>query len=221
MTRPRRLPAILFDMDGTLLDSIELIVQSAEFAFEGRERKPSRAEWQALIGTPLDSMLRNWATGDDDVLALRARYREFQLENHDRLVRIYDGVADVLAELHARGHPMAIVSSKLDRGIRMSMDYFDLTKYFDVIVGIESTKHHKPNPEPVLFALEKLGVAPKDAVFVGDSPHDVEAGNAAGVSCIACTWGAYTREHIEVAKPAHWIETMRELIARLPANAAQ
>lgn len=211
----RRLPAILFDMDGTLLDSIELIVQSAEFAFEGRERKPTRAEWMALIGTPLDTMLRTWATDDADVLALRARYREFQLGNHDRLVRLYDGVPEVIRELHGRGHPMAIVSSKLDRGIRMSMDYFGLTRYFDVIVGIDATTHHKPHPEPVLFALDKLGVDAKDARFVGDSPHDVEAGNAAGVSCIACTWGAYSRQEIAVASPAQWIDTIRDLLPHL------
>jgi pyrophosphatase PpaX len=219
--RARRLPAILFDMDGTLLDSIELILQSAEFAFEGRERKPSRAEWQALIGTPLDVMLRNWASDEEDLLALRARYREFQLANHHRLVRIYDGVPEVLAELHARGHPMAIVSSKLDRGIRMSMDYFDLTKYFDVIVGIESTKHHKPHPEPVLFALNKLGVKPTEAVFVGDSPHDVEAGNAAGVPVIACTWGAYTRDEIAAASPAKCFDDVRGLLHAFPAALTQ
>jgi pyrophosphatase PpaX len=214
MARRRLLPAVLFDMDGTILDSIELIVESAVHAFAGRPGPaPTRAEWQALIGTPLDRMLRPWAIDDADLEFLRARYRRFQVENHDRLVRLYPGVEAVLRELHARGHPLGLVSSKLDAGIRRSMDHFGLTPLFDVIVGIEHTANHKPHPEPVEFALRALGVAPHEAVFVGDSPHDVEAGNAAGVPVIACTWGAYSREEIARARPARWIDGAGELLA--------
>jgi pyrophosphatase PpaX len=216
-TRARRLPAILFDMDGTLIDSIGLIVEGLVYAYDGREGpRPTREEWQALIGTPLDLMLSRWCHGPEDVEFLRGRYREFQFGNHDRLVKIYDGVDATLRELHDRGHPMAIVSSKLERGIRKSMDHFKLTPLFDVLVGLESTVKHKPEPEPVLFALEKLGVAPHEAIFVGDSPHDIESGNAAGVECIACTWGAYTRADIEVASPSKWIDTMPALLEHLP-----
>jgi pyrophosphatase PpaX len=204
---------VLFDMDGTLLDSIELIVESAMHAFAARPGPaPTRAEWQALIGTPLDRMLRPWALDEADVQFLRAQYRQFQAEHHDRLVRLYPGVESTLRELHGRGHPMAIVSSKLDAGIRRSMDHFDLTRYFDVIIGIEHTANHKPHPEPVELALRLLNVGAREAVFVGDSPHDVEAGNAAGVPVIACTWGAYSREEIAAARPAQWIDAMPELL---------
>lgn len=210
--RNRKLPAILFDMDGTLLDSIELIVQGAVFAFEGREgARPTRAEWQALIGTPLDTMLARWATGEEDVAFLRGRYRQFQLENHDRLVRLYDGVAATVKELHVAGHPMAIVSSKLDRGIRKSMDHFNLTPLFWSIVGLDATEKHKPHPAPVLFALDELGVRAPDAIFVGDSPHDIQAGAAAGVPTVACTWGAYTRQEIAAAGPDYWIDRITDL----------
>ena len=220
--RVRRLPAVLFDMDGTLLDSISLIVESAVFAFDGREGpRPTRAEWQALIGTPLDAMLKPWSVDEADAAFVKARYRQFQLENHDRFVRLYDGVPEVLAELYARGHPMAIVSSKLDAGIRRSMDHFDLTKYFDVIVGIEHTQNHKPHPEPVLFALSKLGVSATDTLFVGDSPHDVESGNAAGVTTVAVPWGAYTRDEIAHARPAHWIDAMPDLPLAIERLSAQ
>lgn len=220
--RPRRLPAVLFDMDGTLLDSISLIVESAVYAFDGREGpRPTRAEWQALIGTPLDAMLKPWSLDATDAAFVKARYRQFQLENHDRFVRLYDGVPEVLAELHQRGHPMAIVSSKLDAGIRRSMDHFDLTRYFDVIVGIEHTQNHKPHPEPVHYALKHLGVGAHEAVFVGDSPHDVEAGNAAGVPVVAVTWGAYTRDEIAHARPAHWLDAMPDLVNAIERLAVQ
>ncbi len=206
--RVRRLPALLWDMDGTILDSIELIVESAVYAFDGRDGpRPTRAEWQALIGTSLDSMLARWARDADDAAFLKARYRQFQVEHHDRLVRLYPGVEDVLRELHGRGHPMAIVSSKLDAGIRRSMDFFGLTPLFEAIVGIESTANHKPHPEPVLFALESLGVEPAEALFIGDSPHDAAAAHAAGVPMVAVTWGAYTAEEIATGGPARQVAT--------------
>jgi pyrophosphatase PpaX len=164
-------------------------------------------------------MLAKWSHGPDDVEFLRARYREFQFANHDRLVTIYPGVEETLRELHARGHPLGIVSSKLERGIRKSMDFFGLTPLFDVMVGLEATTNHKPHPEPVQFALGKLGVDPGDAVYVGDSPHDIESGNAAGVFTIACTWGAYTREEIAHASPRKWIDDIRELDVALASRA--
>lgn len=216
MTRGRKLPALLFDMDGTLLDSIDLIVESAVYAFDGRTGpRPTRAEWQALIGTSLDSMLARWAVDASDAAFLKGRYREFQIDNHDRLVRLYDGVDTTLRQLHAAGHPMAIVSSKLEGGILRSMDYFKLTPLFDAIVGIEHTVHHKPHPAPVLYALGKLGVGPLDAVFIGDSPHDVEAAKAAGVRVIAVTWGAYTRDEIAPTKPEAWVERMADIAAAI------
>ena len=212
--RARRLPALLFDMDGTLLDSIGLIVESAVYAFDGREGpRPTREEWQALIGTPLDAMLAHWATDPADAAFLKGRYRHFQISHHDRFVRLYDGVDETLRALHAAGHPLAIVSSKLDEGIRRSMDYFRLTPLFDAIVGIDHTTRHKPHPEPVEFALARLRAGPDEALFIGDSPHDVEAGNAAGVRCVAVTWGAFTHEAIAPARPAHWIERMADLPA--------
>ena len=218
MSEGRRVKgAILFDMDGTLIDSIELIVEGMVHAYDGREGpRPTREEWKALIGTPLDTMIARWSLDAGDVEFLRGRYREFQFAHHDRLVTIYPGVEETLRELHARGHPMAVVSSKLERGIRKSMDHFGLTPLFGVLVGLEATVNHKPHPEPVLFALEKLGVAAKDAIFVGDSPHDIESGNAAGVTTVACTWGAYSREEIAAASPAQWIDVIRELTGQFP-----
>ena len=83
--------AVLFDLDGTLIDSIGLILASMEFAFEDRSRRPSTEEWVAAIGTPLDGMLRRWARDEADILHLRARYREFTLQNHDAMTTAYPG----------------------------------------------------------------------------------------------------------------------------------
>src|SRR5689334_10962776 len=106
-------PAVLFDLDGTLIDSIELILNSARYAFEKLERAcPSDAEWRAGIGIPLFTMFGRYARDDADRAALIAAYREYQLANHDRLIRCYDRVVDTIIALRGRGHELAVVTSK-------------------------------------------------------------------------------------------------------------
>src|SRR5436305_14566789 len=111
--RQTRRPAILFDLDGTLIDSIELILNSARYSFGKLEREaPSDAEWSAGIGIPLFTMFGRYARDADDHAALIAAYREYQLANHDRLIRCYDDVVATITELSRRGHELAIVTSK-------------------------------------------------------------------------------------------------------------
>lgn len=203
---------LLFDLDGTLVDSIELIVQAAEHAFEGRDGpRPTREEWVALIGTPLAPMLRRWAHDEDDVKFLWDRYRAFQVEHHDRLVAAYPGVVDLIRRLHTRGHAMAIVSSKIEAGIRRSLDYVGITDCFGALIGIEATERHKPEPEPVLLALDTLGASASDAWFIGDSPHDIHAGRAAGVRTIGVLTGPYDRDAVAQAQPTHIVERLTDI----------
>ncbi len=204
--------ALLFDLDGTVVDSIELIVQAAEHAFALREGpRPTRAEWMALIGTPLAPMLRRWANDEDDVKFLWDQYRAFQLAHHDRLVTPYPGVVELIRRLHGRGHPMAIVSSKIEAGIRRSLDYIGVTDCFGALIGIEATEKHKPEPEPVLMALDRLGVGASHAWFIGDSPYDILAGRAAGVRTIGVLTGPYDRAAMTEAAPTHLVETLAEI----------
>lgn len=204
--------ALLFDLDGTLIDSIGLLVASMEHAYAGRDVRPPREEWVAAIGTPLDGMLRRWARDEDDVQHLRARYREFQLANHDAMTTAYPGVVETLRALRGDGHRMAVVTSKLTVGARRSLDFLGITDCFDTVVGLESTTRHKPEPEPVLLALERLGgIAPARALFVGDSTHDMHAGRAAGVLTAAATWGPFSRESLATTAPTYWLESFPEV----------
>lgn len=204
--------AVLFDLDGTLVDSIGLLVASMEFAFDGRGRRPPVDEWIAMIGTPLDAMLAHWADGADDVQALRARYREFQFANHDAMTHVYPGTVDTVRALHAAGYPLAVVTSKLEVGARRSLKFVGIEECFRAVVGMDHTERHKPEPEPVWHALSLLGVAPERALFIGDSTHDMHAGRAAGVSTAAALWGPYSRAQLASASPAHWLDEMREVL---------
>ena len=206
---------VLFDLDGTLIDSIPLILASMRHAFAGHPRAPTDAEWSALIGTPLDKMIRRWAVDEADVERLKARYKEHQWAHHDAMVRPFPGVPELLDALQARGVRMALVTSKLEPSARRSLDLLGLTRHFEAVVGLESTERHKPEPEPVLHALERLGARPEEAAFVGDSPHDVLSGNAAGVPTVATLWGPFSREDLAPARPAAWAASPGEVLGVL------
>jgi pyrophosphatase PpaX len=215
-----RLPfAVLFDLDGTLIDSIGLILASMEFAFEGRERRPDRREWVAAIGTPLDGMLRRWARDEEDIRHLRARYREFTLLNHDAMTTAYPGAIETVRALRADGHPLAIVTSKLEVGARRSLSYLGIEECFAAVIGLDATAKHKPDPEPVRHALTRLGgIEPGRALFVGDSVHDMHSGKAAGVTTAAALWGPSTRDELAASSPMHWLrdfDDVRTLVSRL------
>jgi pyrophosphatase PpaX len=212
MPGTRRSPTILFDLDGTLLDSIELILNSARHAFAKLERPwPSDEEWLAGVGIPLFTMFGRYARDDDDRAALIAAYREYQFAHHDRLVRCYDGVVDTVRELHERGHQLGIVTSKSEYLALRGLAHVGLARYMDTIVGCDASTRHKPDPEPVRIALHRLGSAPEDAIFVGDSVHDVLAGNAAGVRTFAALWGAFRRQDLEPGCPSVYLERISDL----------
>ena len=205
-------PAILFDLDGTLIDSIELILGAARHAFVGFDgRAPSDEEWRAGIGRPLQAVLREFAPDDAEAARLFGRYRAYQLEHHDRLVRPYGGIVDVVRALADVGHPMALVTSKSDWMAEKAMVLVGLDRLIPTIVGCDTCVNHKPHPEPVERALALLGVPAADALFVGDSPHDVESGRAAGVATVGVTWGAFNREELDRAGAGVVIDRVEEL----------
>lgn len=206
--------AILFDLDGTLIDSIGLIVGAMEYAFADRVRRPPVDEWTAAIGTPLDAMLRTWAEDESDMVQLRDRYREFQQSRHDAMTTAYPGVVETVHALAAAGHPLAVVTSKMEAGARRSLKFIGVEACFRAVIGIDATVKHKPEPEPVWLALERLGGVARDrSIFVGDSTHDMHAGRAAGVITAAATWGPFSREQLATADPAHWLDRMEDLPA--------
>lgn len=195
------LPALLFDLDGTLVDSIELILASARHAFIGFQgAAPTDDEWRATIGRPLQRVLLEYAASDQaEADRLFGRYREYQLMHHDRLVHAYDGVVTMLRGLAAAGHPMAVVTSKSDWLAVKGLELVGLNDIFPVVVGCDTCVNHKPHPEPVERALALLGASAGNALFVGDSPHDIASGRAAGVYTVGVTWGAFARGEMEAS----------------------
>lgn len=208
---PRRPLALLFDLDGTLVDSIELILSSFRHTFRTHfGTVPPDSKWIAGLGTPLFTQLREFTQDDALASEMIATYRAYQMEHHDSLMRAYAGVPEAMAELRAAGHPTALVTSKMGDLAHRALRFTGIDGTIDLVIGMEDSTRHKPDPEPVRIALEKLGREPSEAVFLGDSPHDILAGNAAGVVTVAAQWGPFTHAELDAARPAHQVATMRD-----------
>jgi pyrophosphatase PpaX len=183
-----RYPTVLFDFDGTLVDSGAIILSSFKHAARTvLERDVEEEQIAALIGGSAlhDQMRVLDPSRVDDLVRV---YREHNRPLHDEL-EAFDGVEELIAALAAQGRKLGIVTAKGRATVELAFAVVPLERYFGAVVTADMTERHKPDPEPVLKALELLGSEPAEAAFVGDSPYDVEAGNAAGVFTIGVSWG--------------------------------
>ena len=207
---------VLFDLDGTLIDSIELILSSYRHTLTvHRGSTPTDDVWLAGLGTPLRAQFRAFTSDEDEITAMVATYREHNLANHDAMVRPYPGVRPAVSTLHAAGVGLGIVTSKTREGAQRGLRHCGFNGMFDVVVGADDVERHKPDPEPVRRALALFGAPADRAVFVGDSPHDLVAGREAGVRTAAVAWGPFPRAELERHAPDHWIDEPGQLVTLL------
>lgn len=211
---------VLFDLDGTLVDTTDLILQSFAFTFAAHlpGRLPSREDLVATFGRSLPAALAEMAVqnGAPDperfAAAMLATYRAFQHEHHDRLIRPFDDIVSTLETLRQRGHALGVVTSKMEQFARRGLALFHLEQYFPVAVFHDDVVKHKPDPEPLLLAADRVGVAPEQVIYVGDSTHDIVAGRAAGMTTVAVLWGPFSRSLLEKARPDHLVARPDELL---------
>ena len=206
------LSTFLFDLDGTLIDSIELILRSYRHTMRThRGLEPPDEVWMQGLGTPLWVQFRHWTEDPAEIDAMVATYRAYNLEHHDAMVRPYDGVVAAVRDLKRRNKTLGLVTSKMRSGALRGLQVAGLEDAFQVIVGSDEVTHPKPHPEPVLKALEQLRVPAPDAVFIGDSRHDIECGRAAGVKTAAALWGPFDRSHLADLEPDYWLQRPEDI----------
>jgi len=206
------LSTFLFDLDGTLIDSIELILRSYRHTMRThRGLEPPDEVWMQGLGTPLWVQFRHWTEDPAEIEAMVATYRAYNLEHHDAMVRPYDGVVAAVRDLKRRNKTLGLVTSKMRSGALRGLQVAGLEDAFHVIVGSDEVTHPKPHPEPVLKALEHLRAPASDAVFIGDSRHDIECGRAAGVKTAAALWGPFDRSHLADLEPDYWLERPEDI----------
>ena len=149
---------------------------------------------------------------EDKTERLLSEYRSFNLANHDSMVREFPGARRAMEKLKERGYLVGVVSSKGRELGRRGLELCSLDCFLDVAIFLEDTDHHKPRPEPVLKALERLKARPGLAAYVGDSRHDLIAGRAAGVRTVAALWGPAPRESLEQEHPDFSAESIQDLL---------
>jgi pyrophosphatase PpaX len=209
MTRFR---TVLLDLDGTVIDSVALIRESHRHAVRtvlGRDLDDEVLI--ANVGRPLIDQMRVFSPDHAD--ELYRVYREWNHANTAALLRPYPGIDDLLEELRDAGCRLGIVTSKSSDAVELAWKALPLRHHFDVVVAAEDTERHKPDPTPVLHGLESLGGGAAGACYVGDSPFDLRAGNAAGIATIGVTWGFFSREELAVERPHAIVDTAAELRA--------
>jgi pyrophosphatase PpaX len=204
----------VFDLDGTIVDSVELIVISFKHAMrEVLGREVSREEAIAYVGRPLREQMVAFSPERADELV--ASYREFNHREHDRMLRLYDGIPDLLDSLRKAGIKVGLVTSKSRYTTKMAFDLTGIESYFDATICADESARNKPYPDPILLCLEAMGVAPAEAAYVGDSPADIQAARAAGVEAIAVAWGVFELEALIAEKPDRVVHTVPELMGIL------
>lgn len=205
-------PVVVFDLDGTVADTVALIIASYDHAVNSvLGFHPDPALCRSWIGqTLVATFTRQWPSQAD---ILVATYRAFNETHHDELVRQYPGVSELLSALTAAGITTGVATAKGRRGAERSLRVLDLP--IAVTVAMEDTATHKPDPAPLLLALERLGGTPSESVYVGDAVLDVQAAKAAGMASIAVTWGAGDPAALAAAEPTALVSSADELRAVL------
>jgi pyrophosphatase PpaX len=205
-----RFPVVLFDLDGTLIDSGAIILASFQHAARTvlNREVPAREILARVGGTNLREQMR--AIDPDRVDDLVSVYREHN-EPLAETLEAFEGVLDVVERLHDEGRRLGVVTAKRRASLDLALARVPLEPYLDVIVASEDTDRHKPDPDPLLEALRRLEATVAEAVYVGDSPFDVQAAKSAGMYMVGVTWGRiHGPEALEGADVV--VETAEELL---------
>jgi pyrophosphatase PpaX len=208
-----RFPTVLFDLDGTVVDSGAIILASMRHATrEVLGSEHTDEELMRAVGGPgLEAQMAAFAP--DRIEELVTVYRAHNEPLHDEL-EACAGMEEVLARLHEEGRRLGVVTAKRRATVELAFARVPLRHLFETVVGGDETERHKPDPEPLLLAAERMGADPAETAYVGDSPFDVAAAKAAGMFAIAVTWGRiHDRARLEEAEPDAIVDTAGELLA--------
>lgn len=206
------LRGVLFDLDGTLLDTYDLIRTSFHHTMIevlGEDR--SMAAFDASLGRPLAVQFRSYAKDEAQLAALVEGYRVYERSIQNDHLAEFPGMRPALERIAADDWQTGVVTSKRNETAVSNLDAFGLTGLFSVIVGSDDVERPKPDPEPVAKGARLLGLAPAQCFYVGDSPFDMQAGNGAGCTTVAVTWGMFAREVLEAQTPDFVISSAEEL----------
>ena len=206
-----RYDAVLYDFDGTLVDTIPMIVNSFHFAYKKvLNVRKSDDVIKSTIGLPLWTAFQEYDA--ETQKALHAAYQEENERLLPHAVEIFDGIESGLRKLKAMGVTQGVVTSKRREPAIFTMKQFNIDSFFDIIVSREDTTEHKTGPAPLLFAAEQLGVSDmRRILYVGDSVHDLRCAHNAGTDSAAVSWTRMPENELRAEYPTYWIESLSSI----------
>ena len=205
--------SILFDFDGTLANTNGLVMGSWKHAFRVlRNIEQSEDVIKKTFGEPLGVSMQKFFPEVPVEEAIEI-YRSHQKDIFEEMIEPFPGMVELIKGLKARGYKVAITTSRLGNSTMVGLRKFGLNDVFDVIVTANDTTKHKPDPEPVLITLEKLGAKPEEALMIGDSMFDIKCAHNAGVKAVLVGWAeAVSEEDLNGPdRPDYFIETAEDL----------
>ncbi|CQR46476.1 Pyrophosphatase PpaX [Paraliobacillus sp. PM-2] len=205
---------ILFDLDGTLIDTNELIIASFTHTLEKHTgKKYQREDILPFIGPPLYDSLHQ--VDPDHVEAMITTYRTHNIENHEKYVVAYPTVVETMRTLKDKGYQLGIVTTKIRDTAELGLKITGLYELFECVIGLDDVTNAKPHPEPIIKALTELDASPQHALMVGDNYHDIESGQNAGVKTAGVAWSIKGEAALADYQPDYMLKEMKDLLTIL------
>ncbi len=202
---------VLFDLDGTLINTNELIIASFTHTLDHyAPDKYTREDIINFIGEPLDVSMQK--VNPEAISEMVAYYREHNLRVHDELVTPYPAIKETLEALKKAGISCGIVTTKQSKTAKKGLELMGLDSYFEVLVGYDHVENAKPDPEPIYLAMDKMKADRESTLMVGDSPHDIQAGKNASVKTAGVAWSIKGPERLKQEKPDFMLNEMSDLL---------
>ena len=207
-----KITTLLFDFDGTLLDTNELIIQTFQTVLNSHY--PGRFERENILPFLGPTLKDTFDSIDPEKSEeLIAEYRTWNLANHDAFATEFDGVSETLRQLKSEGYKMAIVSTKRNSMIMKGLRLMSAEDLFDTVIGLDDVQHAKPHPEPLLLAMERLNSTPEESIMIGDNIHDIIGGKNAGVRTAGVAWSLKGEAFIRDLEPDFVLQHISDLLS--------
>lgn len=208
--------AVLFDLDGTLIDTNELIIDSFKHTFKVlKDIEPERDQIISWFGEPLFKTMGKFF---DDVEEAISIYREYNLNHHDERISLYNNTKEMLISLRKRGYKLGIVTSKNKGTALKGLEFLGIRDYFDAIVTSDDVENHKPHREPVLKACGLLSIPPEEVIMVGDSMYDILSGRSAGSKTCGVLF-SLMRDKLLESKADYYVNDLIEVLDIVESDA--
>ncbi len=204
--------AVIFDNDGTIADTRDTICAGMNYVLEKYlGKKPGEIDYLRWIGLPLEDQMPKFTDDVNLQKEMVDAYRDFDAINHSKLLKSFSGCRECLSKLRSAGFTLAVATSKLSSRCIEGLELLGIDKYMSTTIGVEHTKEHKPNGEPIAFCASELGVDIDKCVYVGDAPFDIQAAKNAPCISIAVTWGFFSCETLEKENPDYIVQSFEDL----------